>query len=92
MSNATGYIVYQSGCVVFGTGTTLADAINDAQQWVDPKGSLVPDGIQKGGYREEHGRMYHSPATQRLMDEAAGGHPDVAFSHREDGVADIDED
>ncbi len=73
---AAGYIVYQSGFAIFGTGATPEAAEIDAQEWTD-SGEIDADA---GGSGEVNGEWYYLPATAALLArvEERGGTTDYS--------------
>ncbi len=76
---ASGFIVYQSGCAIFGYGSDLFAAKCEAAQWSSQEISEPA----KGGRREVHGEFYYLPATAALIQEIARQGGQVAFFVRE---------
>jgi hypothetical protein len=82
---AAGYIVYQSGLAIFGTGATLPEAKRAALEWLS---DVTPDdlGDLPLGQRETHGELYYRPATAALISEVDQFGGDLAWGNR-DGIA-----
>ena len=83
-TNAAGFIVYQSGCAIFGTGPTPEAAESDAQEWTD--GGEID--AEPGGNGEVHGQFYYLPATAALIERVERDGGQIVFDVV-GGVADI---
>jgi hypothetical protein len=73
-TDAAGYIVYQSGFAVFGTGETPEAAEADAAEWADGEIDAA-----EGGRGEVHGEWYYLPATARLIAAVAERGGQIGF-------------
>jgi hypothetical protein len=81
--------IYKSGYAVFGIGATLAEALADANEWLDPKERITEDDVAwSAGHGEVDGKMSWSYATDRLVAKVLerGG----AFAHEHDPSGHLD--
>jgi hypothetical protein len=79
------YAVYQSGAELLGVGTTVADALRDAELWSDRAlSSLTSYGLD-GPRGETRGAYYLRPCTQDLYEavHAVGRH--IPYAVNEEG-------
>lgn len=79
-----GYIVYQSGYAIFGTGASPEAAEANAAEWT---GGEAID-ADEGGRGEVHGAWYYLPATARLIAAVAERGGDIGWAVV-GGVADL---
>lgn len=84
-TRTAGYVVYQSGFAIFGTGETPDAAEADAQEWT----SETIDAAE-AGHGETHGEMYYAPATARLLAAVARDGGDIRYAVIA-GIADLDD-
>jgi hypothetical protein len=76
------FAVVQNGYAIFGTGTTEAEAIADARQWLDADADI--DDLPRKS--RTAGEMYLTTCTEALAAavQARGG--DIAFTETADGT------
>ena len=68
----SGWIVW-CDLIVFGTGTTRDEAVQDVRRWI-PSWDV---GVQAASDRDDEGVFFVAPATSRLVDRVRTGRADV---------------
>jgi hypothetical protein len=79
------YAVYQSGAELLGVGTTIADALRDAERWSDRAlSSLTSYGLD-GPHAETRGASYLRPCTQDLYEAVHAVGRSIPYAVNDEG-------
>jgi hypothetical protein len=79
------YAVYQSGAELLGVGTTIADALRDAERWSDRAlSSLTSYGLD-GPHAETRGAYYLRPCTQDLYEAVHAVGRSIPYAVNDEG-------